>query len=283
MDFIKATSRGHEFEPAYMVERRQIKRAFQAFLDNDSPVVQLQENDAIKGNIHEWDDYFRIDVGKYIGDVELTRNLKQQSVEGLIDLLPEWRKSNNNYEQNVALELQASAKNYLDSYYQYAVQLISGDGAAFLNAPIASMVVQSLLYQLPSDLRQNHRFKKIGEFFASSHFSEVPYQFLSAHIFATLKDMIKLGAYKNREKAKRRLGGFFHDVKHVATYAPYCDAFVLDQAMASLLEDRRIGLEDRYNVKIFSLNNWDELSAWLEGLEKEASTEHYAGLAAAYP
>ena len=57
----------------------------------------------------------------------------------------------------------------------------------------------------------------------------------------------------------------------------------MDQAMAALVADPRIALEGRFGVKVFSLNNWDEFLAWLDGLEAGMSQEHRAGLAAAYP
>lgn len=63
--------------------------------------------------------------------------------------------------------------------------------------------------------------------------------------------MVKRGAFANREAALRRLSGFFQDMKHVAIYALYCDAFVMDQAMAALVADPRIALETRYGAKVF--------------------------------
>lgn len=85
MAFIKTASRGHEFEPAYDVERTQILRAFRTFLEGRSPNFTLQERDALESDVHGWDDYFRIDVGRYIGDVELVRNLKRESIESLVE------------------------------------------------------------------------------------------------------------------------------------------------------------------------------------------------------
>lgn len=283
LEFVKATSRDHEFRPAYDVEQTQIVRSFQAFLAGKPYVFQLQEHDAVDGNIHEWDDYFRIDVGRYRGDIELIRSLKQQSVEGLVDLFPDWRRSTNSFDQDLALEFQAAAKGYVESYLQYAVRVAGGDYTALFDSQIISMVVQSLLHCLPDDQAPEDRLKRIRDFFRSSHFAAVPYLMLSARIFATLKDMVKRGAYSNSEKAIQRLRGFFQDVKHIATYAPYCDAFVMDQPVASLVADLRVGLETRYNVRVFSLNNWNELSAWLAALEQGMSPEHHAGLTAAYP
>jgi len=84
MDFIKATSGGHQFEPAYEVERNQVTKAFQTFLDGGPIEFKVEERDAIEGNVHEWDDYFRIDVGFYFKDIELIRSLKRQAVENLV-------------------------------------------------------------------------------------------------------------------------------------------------------------------------------------------------------
>jgi len=102
-------------------------------------------------------------------------------------------------------------------------------------------------------------------------------------MYATLKNMVKLGAYANSEQAIERLSGFFHDVKHIATYAPYCDAFIMDQPMAALVASPHVDLEKRYGVKAYSLNTWDELFAWLDTVEVEMTDDHKAGLSAAYP
>lgn len=145
------------------------------------------------------------------------------------------------------------------------------------------MVVQSLLGFFAEGVPIEEQLKRIVEYFKSSHFSEIPRQWLSARIMATLKDMVKEGAYANRNKVLEKLHGFFLDVEHIATYAPYCDAFIMDKAMASLVSDGRVGLERRYGVKVFSLNNWDQFIEWLDVLESGMSEEHRAGLAAAYP
>ncbi len=283
MEFIKSTSRGHEFEAAYEVEQTQIVRAFKACQSGESDDFIIEHRDAVHGDIHEWDDYFRIDVGRYMGEIELMRDLKQQSIEGLVDLFPDWRESQNSFEQDLDLETEAAAKGYMDTYIKYAARIASGDYNALFDSPIMSMVVQSLLYCLSDDIPPENRLQVIGEFFKSAHFSKTPYRWISDRIYATLKNMVKQGAYTNREKALKRLNGFYQDVKHVATYAPYCDGFVLDQAMASIVTDGRIDIEKKYGVQIFSLNNWEQFMEWLDAIEADMSEEHREGLAAAYP
>lgn len=138
-------------------------------------------------------------------------------------------------------------------------------------------------YFLPEDMEPKQRLERIVDFFNSEYFRQIPCELLSTRMFATLKGMVKLGAYANREQAKKRLGGFFLDVKHISSYAPYCDAFIMDQPMAALVANPHVGLEQKYGVKVFSLNTWDQLNAWFDEVESGISDEHKTGLAAAYP
>lgn len=157
MDFIKATSRGHKFEPAYDVERTQIVRAFKAFLADETTAFRLNQRDVIKGNIHKWDDYFRIDVGRYTGNIEQIRDLKRQSVEGLVDFFPDWRQSKNTFDEDVAFEMHAQAKRYFEFYFKCATRIADGDYDAFFDSPIVSAVVQLLIHCLPDGMPLEER------------------------------------------------------------------------------------------------------------------------------
>jgi hypothetical protein len=57
----------------------------------------------------------------------------------------------------------------------------------------------------------------------------------------------------------------------------------MDQPMAALMAQATVALERRYGVRVFSLNNWGDFMAWLDGLEAAITDEHGAGLEAAYP
>lgn len=283
MEFIKATARGEEFEPSYDVEHTQLVKAFKAWLIGGPQQYQLELSDALSDDIHGWDSYIRIDVGRYMGDIELIRNLKRQSVEGLIDLFDEWRELHTSFADDLQAEYQAAGQKYINSYLNYMMRLAHGDFNALLDAPIISQIMQTMLHAFPEEIPMEQRMHKCAEFFVSDHFKQTPYQQLSALMFATLKAMVKDGAYTNRERALQRLSGFFYDVAHIATYAPYVDGFIVDQPMAELVSKPTVSLEQIYGTKIFSLNNWDELFAWLDALEACMSDEHKAGLAAAYP
>ena len=273
-EFIKATARGHKFEAAYEVEQTQLVKAFKAWLDGRSTEYELEPDDALSDDLNKWDSYLRIDVGRYLGDVELIRDLKRQSAEELVNLFDSWRKQHSSFEEDVEVEHRAAGKSYMDFYVEYLAHVAGGNYMACLDAPIASQVVQTLLHLTNKDDAPELRLRKCGEFLLSDHFKEAPYQWLNAHIFATLRHFVKHGFYTNRDLALRKLNGFFYDVKHIATYAPYVDAFVMDQPMADLVSRPTVNLGGRFGTMVFSLRNWNQFLAWLDQLEQEMSAEH---------
>ena len=282
--FIKATSRGHQFALASEVDRFQLLKAFKAWLANEPAEYQREESDALRDKVHGWDGYMRISVGRYIGDIELIRDLKNQSIEGLVGRFDGWRKLTTTFAEDLQAEYEVAGKGYIDSYLEYAARVASGDHNAFFNAPVMSNVVESMLSVVPADVPFKERLRLCAQFLMQSqHFKETPHHKLSAGMFATAKAMVKGGAYTNKERALQRLSGFFFDVSHISTYAPYCDAFVMDQPMADLVAKPTVALERRYGTKVFSLNNWDEFLAWLDKLEASMGDDHKAALATAYP
>jgi len=282
LEFIKRTSRGNEFAPSYEVIETQLLKAFQLWLVGGTAQYELDQGDVLHEDIHVWDSYLYIDVGKYMGDIDLIRDLKRQSVEGLVNLFDVWHKSRTSFEEDLDAEYAVAGKTYIDFYLEYVTRIGRGDYDALLDSPVISMVVQSMLYAIPKDVPVDQKLRKCVDFLMSEHFKQVPYQRLSALLFATMKAVVKGGAYSNRERAKQRLSGFYYDVKHIATYAPYVDGFIMDQPMADLVSKPSVALEQNYGTKVFSLNNWDELYEWLDTLEAGMSVEHKSGLVAAY-
>jgi hypothetical protein len=283
--FMKSVSRGHTFRNAQEVHRVQLLRAFEAWRRNSPACYQCEKKDALHGDIHSWDSYFRIEVGRYTGDVNLIRSLKKESVEGLVGLFDGWRKLGTTFEEDLLAEYGVAAKSHLDFYLQYIARIVSGDHTAMLDAPAVTIVVESMTNRLlqlgtPTD----HCLRICAQFLMQSeHFKQTPHQLLSARMHATMKSMVKSGNFTNKENAIRKFNGYFYDVEHISTYAPYCDAFVMDQPMAELVRKSTVNLEERYGTKVFSLNNWPELLEWLDSLEQAITSEHQAALAVAYP
>ena len=164
MKFIKETSFGHEFEPEYKVEETQLHRAFEAFISGGSSEFNFHEDDAVEEDIHAWDDYMQVDIGGYHGDVNRIRDAKNQSVEALVDAFEHRRSSTQTFDQQVSLEMEEAARQYLRAYVEYAVRLGTGDFEALFYSPLISEYIRSLLDSLPkAPLTDNLR--TLGLFF----------------------------------------------------------------------------------------------------------------------
>lgn len=284
MQFIKTTSRGHEFKPSYSVEHDQILRAFESFISNDANDFRIDRRLAIRSDINHWDDYFSIDVGGYRGNIELIRDLKNQGVNDLVDtVFPAWRASTAGFDENVEIEIRDAAKFYFKFFLEYQRRIAAGDFNAMFDSPIASMIVRDMLQVLPDGVRFAEKITRIEEFFGSAHFANVPNEWISTRIFSVLREQVRNGAFSDADEARRRLSGFLNDVKHISVYAPFVDAIVVDKPMAAILRDGRVNISARYGTRIYSLSNWEAFISWLRQLIDSPLPEHRRALALAYP
>ncbi len=282
MEFIKETSRGAEFEKDYQVEHTQVLKAWEAFLKGQPSDYIFEGRDAIQGSLDKWDDYFRIDVGGYIRNIELKRQLKEEMTDELVKVLDQWQASTQSFDEAVALEIHDAGQQYVDTYLTMLNRYAEGDLSAAINSPMAAKVIEHMMHWLPENQPLPDRIRRCIEFFRSPHFANVPNQWISSHIFATIREIVKHGAFSNRDEARKRLRGLFEDIKHISLYAPYSDAIVIDKFMADLVGRPTVNLLERYGVKVFSLSSWDAFLGWLDSLETGMTEEHKAGVAAAY-
>ncbi|NKM56368.1 hypothetical protein GFL21_17900 [Rhizobium anhuiense] len=283
LDFVKATSRGHEFSAQFNVEHTQLYKAFEAFLRGEPVAYVRARDDILEDDIDRWDGYFRIDVPRFQRDRDDLKAAKKRLFEGLVQLFPRWRASTNKFEDDVWLEDHAAGRQYLARYAEYVQRLVEGDFAVMVNGHVDSLVMETLLRFVPGNVPRLDAMKLIVEFFTSDHFREIPHRYVASRMFATLKKLVKEGAYQNAEVARGKLSGFYSDVDHIATYAPYCDAFLMDRAMAEMVNRPTVALSEKYGVKVFSRGNWNEMHAWFDELEATVTAEHQAALEAAYP
>ncbi len=265
LEFIKQTSLGHKFSYEYEVKNRQIHRAFQAFLASGPTAHTVKRSDALERDVNEWDGYIWIDVGNFLDKHDDLKMRKDRSIEDLLDAFDAWATSPSTFKEDVQFELRSSARSYIEHYVEYVERIVSRDPAAFLTANENSMMIESLLrYQdkLPAPLRM----QRIQVFFQSDYFANVPEARIGSEFFALLRHRLRQGEYKNKEKNRDRFGGLFYDIRFISTYAPYCDAMVVDNLMFGWATDPLIDHPKRFGVRLFSRRNWDEFLTYLADL-----------------
>ena len=282
MDFIKRTAQGVKFEAPYSVEDVQIVKGFEAYLNRSQASYVRELEDALSGDVHGWHDYVFITTGQYLGDVKLIGELKTRGVSLFVDAFDGWATSKTTFEEDIANEMANVGIILFKEYFLYMEGLATNDLNAFLKAPIISQVIRHLISVLPREMPTDQSFKTIREYFSSDHFYQLPYLWLSARIFATFRKLIKGGTFPNRAKAIKDLSGFFFDVQHIATYAPYSNAIFVDNQMAEVLGAPTVGLFKHFGCEVFSLNRIDEFKRWLLACESEKTESHRRAVARAY-
>ncbi|MFO1204664.1 MAG: hypothetical protein U1E63_02810 [Burkholderiales bacterium] len=281
--FIKQTSAGHHFWPEYHVKEHQLFRAFEAFLRGDDPVQSIERDDALPDDLNQWDDYLWIDVSLFQPDAAAIRSRKNASASALLDRFPEWASTPSTFQQDVRIELGCGARSYLDLYADYIKRMIWGDMAAMLASPVDSQIVETLMHYDSEHLTPSLRMQRIQAFFASDHYANVPVDRIASEFFGLLRHMLRQGAFSSRAKAEKHFKGFFYDVRFISTYAPYCDAMVVDTLMHRWATDPLIDLPARFGTRFFSRRNWREFLVYLDDIQRGLDPELERALQLVHP
>jgi len=102
-----------------------------------------------------------------------------------------------------------AGRHYVQTYLEMAGRVARGDFTAIVDSPITATVVEQMLELVPASTRGLTGLSAVWIFFNSGYFAQVPNEWISAHLFATLRDMVKRGAYSDRDEAKKKLTGIF--------------------------------------------------------------------------
>lgn len=278
LEFIKKTSRGHEFYREYKIKRTQIVRSFKRYLEKDQSNLELNMRDALPNDYNSWDDYFWIDVTGFPEDTESIRKSKEASVAELVQLFQGWRAQNTTFAQDQRHEMMDGARIYLKQYIEMAKRLAIDDFTAILDSPINAIIVESLLNYDSDNMSIQERVNRIIDFFNSKYYIEVPGEFISSGLFAALRQTVKNGYYRNEEKAKKKLSGIFYDISFISTYAPYCDAMFIDNPMLDLVNAKELNIEKGYNTVFFARKKLDQFIDYLEEINNHKSPDIEWGL-----
>jgi hypothetical protein len=279
VQFIQRTSRGHLFERYLRVEERQIMKAFHRFLDDAPAVYQKEESDALCPSVHDWDADYSVSVFSAATGVDRKSLYKQKAVDELLQVLPQWANKARTFEEDMTLEISDAARLLVDSYTKKIDRFMKGDISALTDMS----VVEDLLLVVEAKKKAP---AAIGAFFGSQHFAEVPTVQLSARLFSAYKERLRSSKTTPDPKSKKtreNLSGFFYDIQHAATYAPYCDGYFTDNAMAKLMKGQLVRVEQDFGCKVFSVDSRDDFLAWLESLKSRMTTRHANDLSWAYP
>jgi len=288
-DFYIQMSRGATFKTSHSIEVRQISQALKKFVGEDSDQQYLFPwKDAFNNDPSSWHEHYQIRVNKRLDEteVEKRRIQKEKHAETMskhLEGLPD-RKSFD-FDNEVKIWNDATANSILILYDRYVKEQIAMtlglkpfDPSFYMYAPtvidIAEYVI-SFFKRRGIESRED-LISKVQEFFYSESFGKVPYVNISSLFSAGISRKYVFGARKGTNV------GNYYDKQIVSHLLPYCDAMFIDNEARSILTERPVDIENKYNIKLFSLSNLDDFLVFLKKINDSADRNIKASVAAVY-
>ena len=108
----------------------------------------------------------------------------------------------------------------------------------------------------------------IETFLTGEEVMAVPFARLACGLFAAL------GWQAARDQGTAVDRGTCNDVQAIATYAPYCDAMLVDRRCRRLLMETSLREQLPDGLRVFDVRTIDELEVWLDDVEADAPEGH---------
>jgi hypothetical protein len=118
----------------------------------------------------------------------------------------------------------------------------------------------------------------VDQFFQSKEAMEVPFQFIKSRLWAAIAQKVR-----NPKGPRQAKPSDPYDVKAIASFAPYCDAMLVDNEFREMASQKNVDVPGKFGVRIFSMKTRDDLMAYLVGLWSEMTDAHREGLALIHP
>jgi hypothetical protein len=119
----------------------------------------------------------------------------------------------------------------------------------------------------------------VGQFFQSDEAANAPFQYITSRLWAAIAQKVR-----NPKGPRRAKPSDNNDVKAIATFAPYCDAMVVDNEFREMASQKNVDVPGKFGIRLFSLTERtrDEFIAYLDSLWGELSDAHREGLSLIY-
>lgn len=108
----------------------------------------------------------------------------------------------------------------------------------------------------------------VEKFFQSPEAMNVPFQYIASRLWATIAQQVR------NKKPRPPKASDNYDVMAISTYAPYCDAMIVDNEFRGMVSQKNIDVEKRFNVRIFSARTLPDFIGYLDNLLANIPDDH---------
>jgi hypothetical protein len=257
------------------VEASQVFAYATAFRDGTEPVLQLTPEEVLDTRWNEWLPDIRISVNTdYSTFADGIRRNRDHGFAALKSLFDAWANEKPTFAQLVQQELKfgqhrrAAVTNLMRRIAQAHADLDFDEILYASMEPIwrEFRLLLDFFREGQAEPEETMVVRRLNEFWDWPRLSEMPFNKISAYLFAAIGRRVAAGQRKFTR-------GVMNDIRAIAAYAPYMDAMFIDREMAELLSEEPLKSELSYRARIFSYANADAFLDYLRRLEAGASDE----------
>jgi hypothetical protein len=200
------------------------------------------------------------------------KQAKESLHSSLKSLSDRWRANPVTFDEQV----EAEAAAFRSALVMYRQQTGGNPNRySWLTSPLALDVVDWLARTVQGiDPDVNAPLDILEGFADSPQYRDTPSVFLKCRIWAKIAELVL-----NPKGSRKPRPGDFYDASVLASYAPYCNAMLLDGGFRQIAIDPRIAVQNRFGTRVFSEQVRDEFLAYLDELERQTPAEHWQRLA----
>jgi hypothetical protein len=254
------------------IELNQVFAYAKVFRDGTDLDLCLEPDEILECRRNDWLPDMRIGIEMdYSQFAEGIRYNRDQGFAALKEVVATWATEKPSFRELLRREMNFGAhrRSALARVVQrFARASAEGDGMDLMNAALEPVwrEFQMLKNFLRQDGSEQDAVVRVGEFWDWSGINEMPYNRISAYLFAAFGRRVAMGQRKFTP-------GLMNDFQSIAAYAPYVDAMFVDRECASLLNEGDLIRGLQYRARIFSYANADSFLDYLRELEAQATPE----------
>jgi hypothetical protein len=257
------------------IEINQVFAYAAAFRDEAEPQLNLVPDEVLDHGWNEWLPDMRITVnGDYSMFAEGIRRERDHGFAALKSLFENWANEKPSFGAVLRRELRLGAHKR-SALAQVMARMTRAQGELNVDELLhASLEPIWREFRMLTDFFQTASpegneagaVRRVGEFWDWPRFREMPFNQISANLFAGLGRRVAMGQRKFTR-------GIMNDIRTIAAYAPYVDAMFIDRECAELLSEEPLRSTLSYRAKIFSYSSAGAFLDYLRELDANASQE----------
>jgi hypothetical protein len=276
-------SGGNKFLTRNEIIQRQLLDTIRRFLDPAQPPLVWTKprpwQEFSKEDLHRWSDDFVVfaEFPTDLGRIARLQQDKDNLHADLQSVAANWQGEANRFNDDVRREALAFGSSLLAAYRELA-----GGRKFDPHTPPGVQPGVMLVHWLAAEVHKarpddTDPVAVVEQFLRSQEAMNVPFQYIAGRLWATI-------AQQGRSKTPRlSKPSDNYDVMAVSTYAPYCDAMVIDNEFCSMASQNNINIKARFDMKIFSARTITAFIDYLDQLLANMPVDHRRAVKEVHP